>query len=324
MSRLLNLLERVFGTSKRENGNYYAFYSPFVVHHKPKLHIDVETGKWKCWISDKKSNNVFELFKLAGIDNKYYNELKLIFNLKPRHYLSNKQELEFSDIVSSLLDDTIKTEQVVNRIELPKEFTPLSITQDSFLYRRYYNYIINNRNLSKFDIVKYNIGYCPSGDYKDNVIIPSYDENYNLNFFIGRNINGGYRIPNSKIISKSNIVFFESNINWNYPINITEGVFDAITLKRNTIPLLGKSLPKFLLYKLVNNNVKEVNLYLDGDVSIRENELIKDKLLSYDIKCNIMKFNGKDTNDIGYKNVIETQEIVNFSFEGRMKELLNL
>ena len=76
--------------------------------------------------------------------------------------------------------------------------------------------------------------------------------------------------------------------------------------------------------ELVNNNVKEVNLYLDGDVSIRENELIKDKLLSYDIKCNIMKFNGKDTNDIGYKNVIETQEIVNFSFEGRMKELLNL
>jgi hypothetical protein len=218
-----------------------------------------------------------------------------------------------------------------HKIELPKEFTPL-ISQtnknnskiNNPLYMKFYNYIINDRKLSKYDILKYNIGYCLSGDYKDNVIIPSYDDEYNINYFVGRNIYGGYKVPNSKIIHKSDVIFFESNINWNYPVNITEGVFDAITLKRNTIPLLGKSLSKTILYKLVMNGVKEVNLYLDDDVSIKAKEDIKDRLLSYNINCNIMNFIGKDTNEVGYKNVIDTQEIVEFTFDSKIKELLKI
>ena len=72
------------------------------------------------------------------------------------------------------------------------------------------------------------------------------------------------------------------------------------------------------------NGVKEVNLYLDDDVSIKAKEDIKDRLLSYNINCNIMNFIGKDTNEVGYKNVIDTQEIVEFSFDSKIKELLKI
>ena len=39
---------------------------------------------------------------------------------------------------------------------------------------------------------------------------------------------------------------FENQINWNEPITLVEGVFDAMAVKRNAIPLLGKFVPKTL------------------------------------------------------------------------------
>jgi hypothetical protein len=40
------------------------------------------------------------------------------------------------------------------------------------------------------------------------------------------------------------IIGFELFINWNVPIILCEGVFDAIAIKRNAIPLLGKTIQK--------------------------------------------------------------------------------
>ena len=35
-------------------------------------------------------------------------------------------------------------------------------------------------------LTKYNLGYCEYGNYKNMIIIPSYDENGKLNYFTGR------------------------------------------------------------------------------------------------------------------------------------------
>ena len=39
---------------------------------------------------------------------------------------------------------------------------------------------------------------------------------------------------------------FENQINWDEPITLVEGVFDAMAVKRNAIPILGKFIPKTL------------------------------------------------------------------------------
>ena len=46
----------------------------------------------------------------------------------------------------------------------------------------------NKKNLSidDSDILKYNIGYCDDGLYSNRIIIPSYDSDGQLNFFVGR------------------------------------------------------------------------------------------------------------------------------------------
>ena len=66
--RLIELLERVLGKSKKTTGDNYAFYSPFTEHYKPKLEINIKTtsegdNPWHCWISDEKGKTIRSLFK---------------------------------------------------------------------------------------------------------------------------------------------------------------------------------------------------------------------------------------------------------------------
>lgn len=301
---LLNLLERLLGVSKKENGNYYSFYSPFVEHHNPKLNINLENGKWKCWKSNISGNSIKSLFIKLKIDEKYFKELKLV---TPN--TSNDISYYSNNIHNK------------NLLKLPDEFTPLYLKRDNFLQEKAYNYLIKNRKLTLYDIIYYNIGFCYTGEYKNHIIIPSYDINYNLNYYIARDVgaSGRYKNVASTDVKQSNIIFFESNIDFNFPINITEGVFDAISLKRNAIPLLGKNIYHSLILKLLQHDVSEVNLYLDNDTTYNEKERIYQKLSSYNIKCNVFNLPGKDVNDIGYIETIQHSNKLEMNFENKIK-----
>ena len=69
--------------------------------------------------------------------------------------------------------------------------------------------------------MKYNIGYCESGLFSNRVIIPSYDEDGKLNFFVGRDIyESPMKYKNSS--TTKDVVGFELFINWNEPIVLCE------------------------------------------------------------------------------------------------------
>ena len=59
---------------------------------------------------------------------------------------------------------------------------------------------------------------------------------------------------------------FENQVNWKEPITLVEGVFDALAVKRNKIPILGKFVPKKLNDAIFKNGVKSINILLDKDV----------------------------------------------------------
>ena len=96
------------------------------------------------------------------------------------------------------------------------------------------------RGLTNNDFIKYQIGYATSGDFGGRVIIPSFSESNQLNYFIARSYDGNFYKYRNPEVSKD-IIFFENLINWETPIILCEGVFDAMAIKRNAIPLLGKS-----------------------------------------------------------------------------------
>ena len=284
--RLLELLESVLGKSKKTSGDNYAFFSPFVDHYKPKLEVNIKItsdGKnpWHCWISDEKGRSIKTLFKKLRVSKQTWDEYNSIFS-RINRYVHSDNQIQ------------------VNQVELPKEFKPLYKKSNSFKYKHALNYLLK-RGLRPEDIVKYNIGYCETGEYEDKIIIPSYDNDGKLNFFVGRSFyQSKYKHKNPKV--SKDIVGFDLLVNWDIPLVLCEGAFDAIAIRRNVIPLFGKSIQSKLEQKIIGNSVKKLYIVLDSDAISNAIGLSK-KFMSYGIETHLVDLGEEDPSEMGYERI---------------------
>jgi len=165
------------------------------------------------------------------------------------------------------------------------------------------------------DVLKYQIGYCEKGRYANKIIIPTYNIDGQLDYFVARSFE---KEPSRKYDappSDKNIIGFENMINWNIPIVLCEGAFDAIAIKRNAIPLFGKNISKKLMQKLVTSEVKKVYLALDKD-AIKSTYKIAKQLLEAGKKLFVIDLDDKDPADMGFAlftNKIQQSQEFTFS-----------
>jgi DNA primase len=141
------------------------------------------------------------------------------------------------------------------------------------------------------------MGYCCSGDYEGRIIIPSFDEDGDLNYFISRSYDKAFYPKYKNPPASKNIVFNDLFVDWSSNIILVEGVFDAIIAGRNSVPILGSTLNEHSL--LLRRIVKEdagVYIALDPDATKKELEIIK-TLLNFDIE--VWKVNIGDNEDVG-------------------------
>ena len=160
-----------------------------------------------------------------------------------------------------------KTIKQQGLLYLPKEFILFkNANKNDLVYKESYNYLIS-RGLDDEIIEKYNMGYCLEGKYQNRIIIPSYDLNNKLNYFIGRSFNGHKIKYLNPILPKMNIIINEKNINWDGTIFLTEGIFDMIALfpLSNIIPLIGKVMSDYLYYTLIKKSNGYIVIVLDSD-----------------------------------------------------------
>lgn len=285
--RLLELLESVLGKSKKTSGDNYAFYSPFVDHYKPKLEINIRINSkgdnpWHCWISDEKGRTIKSLLKKLRVSKPTWDEYNAIFSRVNRYNYDQAND------------------QVNDQVELPKEFKPLYQKSNSIKWKHALNYLLS-RGLRVEDIVKYNIGYCEDGEYQDKIIIPSYDERGKLNFFVGRSFyDTKFKHKNPKV--SKDIVGFDLLVNWDTPIVLCEGAFDAIAIRRNAIPLFGKSIQSELEKKIIGNSVKKLYICLDSD-ALKNALGLAEKFMSYGIQTHLVEVGGSDASEMGYEQI---------------------
>lgn len=254
------------------------YFCPKCKHYKRKLEINLSNGKYNCWVCGFRGSNFLSLLRNLNAEKRYYTFFESISKIK-----------------LSILEP-IKTE---NTPVLPEEYKTFDeVNSSDFHYKNAMNYLLH-RNISNLDILRYNIGYCPTGEYAGRIIIPSYDINGILNFFSGRSYYDSiykYRLCNTS----KNIIGFESLINFNEPITLVEGQFDAIAVRRNCIPLFGKTMSKMLKYKILESNVPRVNVLLDNDAD-KEALCICQFLLKNNIPTYFVKLQGKDPSVLGFK-----------------------
>jgi hypothetical protein len=76
-------------------------------------------------------------------------------------------------------------------------------------------------------------------------------------------------------------------------------VFDAIAIRRNVIPLLGKFPSKTLVKRLVEKKVKTIYVALDEDA--RQDAIKLSKfLMDYGIETYLLNMKDKDPSELGF------------------------
>lgn len=289
-AKLLQLLDSVLGRGKTTNKGNVAHHCPFCQSSRKKLEVQTVTNDkgenpWHCWICNKSGKKLTTLFKTLNVSRNTLTELYNIIGSQPKY--SSKE-------IGSLYASTTV-------IELPKEYIPLYKTTDSTEYKNAIHYLRNKRHLTLSEIVKYSIGYCETGEYAKKIIIPSYDEHGRLNYFVGRayyDVDFKHKNPD---VSK-NIVGFELFINWNLPLVLVEGAFDAIAVRRNVIPLFGKTISEDLRKKIIENTVTKLYICLDKDAQKQALEHAS-YFMNNGIEVHFVDLQEKDPAEIGFEKM---------------------
>ena len=289
---LLFLVESVLGKGHSTSKGNYAFKCPFCTHHKPKLEVNLRTTDkrenfWHCWICSAKGKTLLSLFKKMKAPSNKIGELNIL-----------------------VVPDNTKSIEL-NVIQLPKEFISLVKSIEDRIAQieaKHALKFLKSRGITQDDIIKYNIGFCKEGKYESRIIIPSYDEDRKLNYFIARDYKGEtpQKYKNPPVAAKD-VIGFELYINWDAPIILVEGMFDALTIKRNVIPLFGKAIHGKLMEKLVKSSVNRIYIALDNDArrdALKQAEM----LMSYGKEVYMVEMEGKDANEIGFEKFLNTIE----------------
>ena len=304
-SFLLGSIENILGKSHKRARENYAFHCPFCNHRKPKLEINMATNEqghnpWECWVCQTRGRTIRSLLKQLKTPREQAAEV-----LK---YLPKGSQIEYKQL---------------SIVELPKEYQELYSASPTSVIANIVKKYLYERGLCDNDFIKYDIGYCTTGEYGGRVIIPSYSSSNNLNYFIARSFDGSYYKYKNPEASKD-IIFFENLINWNQPIILCEGAFDAISIRRNAIPILGKSISTSLYKKILTSTVKDIYIALDADAQKKALE-VAEKFLNQGKRVFLIDMKDKDPSEMGFKaftQLIQTAEELDLS--GLMLHKLDL
>jgi DNA primase len=230
-------------------------------------------------VCGKKGVKLITLFKQIGAPEDKLNELRAL-------------------VKSSYKDEQTQTHE---EAKLPEEFKPISqITENDIVGRHAIAYL-KKRGITKADILKYNIGYCESGNFKNMIIIPSYNISGKLNYFTARNFDSTSPVKYKNPPLSRNIIPFELYINWSSPLILCEGPFDAIAIKRNAIPLLGKNIQANLMKRIVTSQVEKIYIALDKDAQ-KDALKFTELLLAEGKEVYIVDLDEKDPSEMGFEN----------------------
>lgn len=302
--KLLQLLESVLGKGKSTSGDNIAFFSPFVSHYKPKLEINIHTNHagenhWHCWISDKKGRSIASLFKQLNLPKERFEQL--------------------NRIIESAKYRNVKSEIKTTAVQIPAEYAPLWIKKNTPDYRNAVHYL-TQRGVTIFDMLKYRIGYCETGEYSGKIIIPSYDAQGQLNYFVSRAFYKADKQKHKNPKISKDIIGFEMTINWAEPIVLCEGAFDAIAVKRNAIPLFGKIIQPALQKKIIEERVKNIYICLDAD-ALKNALSIAERFMAEGLNVYFVELQNEDASELGFHQITEIIENTDLLTFERVMEL---
>ncbi len=220
--RIVNLLAEIFGFSSKfdHGGDEVEYNCPHCDNRRNKFNMAVNTDLhiFHCWACGYKG-------KIDRLLRDYGNE---------------RQNKEWDGIRAGYVptdnEDTDEAQLFLTGFRSLKVKWSDSLTSKAAI--RY----LRERGIGSDLIDKWDICYAEDGKYMDRIIIPSKTVDGKLEYFVARDIFDTqklkYKNPSSR---KEDVIFGEKFVDFDKPVVITEGAFDAMVLY-NAVPLLGSKI----------------------------------------------------------------------------------
>jgi hypothetical protein len=252
---LVEIIRDLFGNEK----NYYQTKGQISVNcpycddgkNKGNLEINMNEHVFKCWSCSESNGTHGHLGKLMDMFGT--KRQKKVYELfKPK--------------------ETNVKEYRLKKIELPKEFIQFKDANPIHIPHKEAVKYLKTRGITNQIVEKYNIGFATEGEYSGRIIVPSYNLEGELNYFVSRawfKTKNKYKNPEAP---KETIIFNEKFIDWESPIYICEGVFDGF-FTPNPVILLGKVMSELLFEKIYDNAKSDVIICLDSDAWVDAQKL---------------------------------------------------
>lgn len=302
-------------THMSNDGVNISIWCPFCKHsnkNKLKLVIHLEKNFWHCWICDKKGSDVSYI--VSRFNKSKVNESKTLFR---RKNASNEFKI-------NLFGEEFLDEEIIEIVEIPDGFKLLANNYSSPNpdIRAVFKYAIK-RGINKHKMCFLRLGVSTDLEFKRSLIIPSFNDKGDLNFYTARRIDADTSSPvkyKNASVAKKEIIFNELYIDWSLPLTIVEGPLDLLKTNDNATCLLGSSLTYDMkLFKKIVENKTVVNLALDKDVYFKTIKIAK-LLHEYDVKVNIL--DTRIANDVGDMTFSQFNECLNNAKEYKENDLL--
>jgi len=280
ISDKVRFIESVFGSGKlARNGKNFDVRCPVCApkdHSKKKLAILIEDDRCHCWTCGYKAHT------LAPLIRKYGNREKLA------EYVDKYMPATERNRRCLWID---ADEPEPPKLELPKDFKLLvtaSLRDPDVLAMRKY---LGQRGIGEREMWYFKLGFSDEMRWKRRVLVPSFDANGELNYFVGRAIDK-FRRPkyDNPDNDKLPIIFNELNVDWTQELVLCEGAFDLMKCPDNTVPLLGSDLnEQSALFNAIIAHGTPIVLALDDDMRYKKTPKIAQKLAEYDVAVRITR-----------------------------------
>ena len=150
------------------------------------------------------------------------------------------------------------------KLKLPEGYTTFEDSNPRFIpHIEAYKYL-QSRGITDEIIKKYKIGYTVTGDFAYRIIVPSFNKEGVLNYFVARSWVKSRLKYKNPTAEKDQIIFNEGLIDWNKDVYLVEGAFDGFFLE-NSIVMLGKKMSSLLFETLYANAKGNIIICTDGD-----------------------------------------------------------
>jgi hypothetical protein len=277
-SQKVSFLKSVFGHGPINRGGI-AVNCPACSKDRPekkKLIIRIRDGTHHCWVCDLKGKT-------------------LKYTIKKFH---PKRHAEYNGLYGDLQNQQAAEPEEFPMPSIPSGFKLLAQNyhsrdpdlRDTVSYAK-------GRKITLKDSWRFKLGSCTTGRFKRRLIIPSFDCEGTLNYFVARSIDGKWpKYINAKY-PKRDFIFNELYLNWKKPITLVEGPFDLFKSGENSTCILGSSLnERYMLFQKIIQNKTPVLLALDADAEDKTMK-IAENLYQYGVDIRVVNCHGYE--DVG-------------------------